>query len=77
MTECLICFDDINVYKYHVRCLNCKQIFHSSCYSHWHNLQNQLFCKCVHCQKVGLQCTTIKIKPKSIKERLLRWWLKL
>jgi hypothetical protein len=75
MTECLICFDDLDVYKHHVKCLNCKQLFHNICYHRWHNLQNQLFSKCVHCQTVGLQCSYIKIRKPTIQQRFIRWWL--
>ena len=75
MTECLICLDDLNVYKYHVRCLYCNQLFHNKCYHTWHNLQKQFFSKCVHCQQVGLQCNYIKKKPRSFQERFVRWWI--
>ena len=73
MTECLICLDDLDVYKYHIRCLNCKQTFHKGCHFKWHNLQNQLFSKCVHCQIVGLQCSHKKIRIPTVKERFLKW----
>ena len=75
MTECLICFDDLDVYKYHIKCLKCNQVFHNRCYHKWHNLQNQFFSKCDHCQVVGLQCNHKKIRIPSIQERFIKWWL--
>ena len=76
MAECLICLGDLDVYKYHIRCLNCKQKFHKGCHLKWRNLQNfqnQLLIKCVHCQTVGLQSSYIKRRIPTVKERFLKW----
>jgi hypothetical protein len=50
-TECLICFEDIDINKY-IKCHTCKQEFHKHCMDAWKDTRNKS--KCVHCAEDDL-----------------------
>lgn len=54
--RCLICWEDIVRDPLWITCVRCKIHLHASCESLYRS--NKGFCKCPHCQAVGLLMTT-------------------
>jgi len=52
--ECLICLDDVNTEKNHIKCYNCNKLFHVKCMNEWRDKKKLTYSPCVHCTKDDL-----------------------
>ena len=54
---CLICYEDITSEQY-VECFACNVSLHTECEYTYRMHNNNNYCKCIHCQRIGtITCT--------------------
>ena len=61
MTECIICFNNINKDDKILQCKKCNILFHKNCYERWNRIKKDN--KCIYCMSKN---TIINTKKNTI-----------